>query len=269
MKWYYLENGQQQGPVDEAAFTRLVQEGRITSETFLWCHGMPEWRRYGELVAQPAPVAVETVAAGSGSDAGSTGLRIHHEAAAATMERQAACSRCGAVVPAIQLKSFGSMALCPKCQVAQARLGWDSGQPGSFAHPLLRIVAFLVDVVIFVTVMVLVVKVGFDWNGAISRNSHPSLFRLLAAALFNLLWSLYYFVWRISGEGCTFGMKLFKISVVHESGGLISGWRAFGRHFIFGLVLQFTLGLGNVFAFFDKRRRCLHDMVCSTVVIKQ
>ena len=66
----------------------------------------------------------------------------------------------------------------------------------------------------------------------------------------------------------TFGRKLLQISVGHETGGLISRWRAFGRQFIWGLLLNFTLGLGFLTVFFDQRRRGLHDMVCGTVVVK-
>jgi uncharacterized RDD family membrane protein YckC len=51
MNWHYLDNGAQRGPISEADFVSLVQQGVITSETFLWCEGMAEWSRYDELTS--------------------------------------------------------------------------------------------------------------------------------------------------------------------------------------------------------------------------
>jgi hypothetical protein len=47
--WYYASNGQQQGPVDQAAFDRLVTEGTITSATPVWKEGMADWAPLGEV----------------------------------------------------------------------------------------------------------------------------------------------------------------------------------------------------------------------------
>ena len=51
-----------------------------------------------------------------------------------------------------------------------------------------------------------------------------------------------------------------------EDGGPISFWRGFGRYF--GLLLSsLPLGIGLVMAGFTDRKRALHDMVCSTLVV--
>jgi uncharacterized RDD family membrane protein YckC len=84
-----------------------------------------------------------------------------------------------------------------------------------------------------------------------------------------MIWILDYFVGRIARSGATPAMGWFKLQVVTSTGGAVGGWRAFGRYVMIGLINQFTLALGHLIAFFDKRRRSLHDLVCGTVVIKK
>ena len=48
MEWYYANNRQQQGPVDETEFQDLVREGVIREDTLIWREGMENWRPFGE-----------------------------------------------------------------------------------------------------------------------------------------------------------------------------------------------------------------------------
>ena len=41
--WFYGENGQQFGPVDDAGIRQLIASGRVTPATLIWCEGMPAW----------------------------------------------------------------------------------------------------------------------------------------------------------------------------------------------------------------------------------
>lgn len=47
MDWYYAENEQQQGPVDDARMIELIREGRVTRSTLVWRTGMPDWGAAG------------------------------------------------------------------------------------------------------------------------------------------------------------------------------------------------------------------------------
>ena len=51
MEWYYVEQGQQIGPITDAELARLTMHGKVTSETLVWHSGMPDWQPY-EAVAQ-------------------------------------------------------------------------------------------------------------------------------------------------------------------------------------------------------------------------
>jgi hypothetical protein len=59
MEWYYGIQGQQSGPVGEAEFQQLVQQGVITPQTLVWRQGLANWLPYNQLgtsTAAPPPV---------------------------------------------------------------------------------------------------------------------------------------------------------------------------------------------------------------------
>jgi hypothetical protein len=41
--WYYGENGQQVGPVDEGSIRAGIHQGRVSLQTLVWREGMPDW----------------------------------------------------------------------------------------------------------------------------------------------------------------------------------------------------------------------------------
>jgi len=41
--WYYIANGQQQGPLDDSGLKDSVGKGVITPETMVWKEGQPDW----------------------------------------------------------------------------------------------------------------------------------------------------------------------------------------------------------------------------------
>src|ERR1035438_3031031 len=51
MDWYYVDAGQQAGPVNDAQLEALVSRGTILNDTLVWREGMVNWRMYGEVIA--------------------------------------------------------------------------------------------------------------------------------------------------------------------------------------------------------------------------
>src|ERR1700722_3484155 len=41
--WYYLQNGQQVGPISDDRFRALLSSGEIGPDHLVWHEGMPEW----------------------------------------------------------------------------------------------------------------------------------------------------------------------------------------------------------------------------------
>jgi hypothetical protein len=55
--WYYSTEGQQHGPVDETTFDSLIADGVVTTDTFVWQNGMPDWIP----LAQARPVETKAI----------------------------------------------------------------------------------------------------------------------------------------------------------------------------------------------------------------
>ena len=47
--WYYGENGQQLGPMDESAIRTAMSDGRVTPQTLVWRDGMPNWQPLAQV----------------------------------------------------------------------------------------------------------------------------------------------------------------------------------------------------------------------------
>jgi uncharacterized membrane protein len=69
--WYYALGGDRLGPVDEAAFERLIGDGTIGPDTLVWRDGMAGWQPLRDVrpaaAAAPAVVPVSGAASGLGS----------------------------------------------------------------------------------------------------------------------------------------------------------------------------------------------------------
>ena len=48
MSWYYAENNDRRGPIEDAAFDELVRTGAITPATLVWREGMANWAAFSE-----------------------------------------------------------------------------------------------------------------------------------------------------------------------------------------------------------------------------
>lgn len=56
MKWYYVENGQQAGPVEESQLAELVQSGKLRGDTLVWHEGMAAWQPFS--MVKPAGITL-------------------------------------------------------------------------------------------------------------------------------------------------------------------------------------------------------------------
>ena len=71
--------------------------------------------------------------------------------------------------------------------------------------------------------------------------------------------------WRYGGM--TVGMRAWRLRLVSNDGGIISWPRCFLRFFV-ALVSVSVLGLGILWALVDRNKRCWHDLVAQTLLIK-
>jgi uncharacterized RDD family membrane protein YckC len=126
-----------------------------------------------------------------------------------------------------------------------------------------RSLAGLVDLaIIALSAGLLVLAAAF-----FSEISTPDLWSIL---LFSILFILIFFLYSLVFLGFsnqTIGMMITNLQVVAETGQRrLKTGQAFMRCCCY-LVSLFCLGIGLVWAFFDRRNRCLHDKLTNTQVV--
>lgn len=96
MDWYYSVGGEQKGPVSEADFQRLVQDGIVTGQTLVWRQGMPQWQSYS--ATSPASAVSEVgQAPATGVICASCGNRFS-SGDVVSLEGRAYCATCKPMV---------------------------------------------------------------------------------------------------------------------------------------------------------------------------
>jgi hypothetical protein len=103
MNWYYVEAGQQAGPLDDAQIAELERRGKIQSDTLVWHEGMTDWQPY-HYVKPGAPV-VPPPAAGPAT-----------ASALVAASGGVMCSECGKSFSADEVIRYGDRFICATCK---------------------------------------------------------------------------------------------------------------------------------------------------------
>ena len=277
MNWHYLENGETRGPVTQEEFVNLVKQGTITPDTNLWCEGMADWKKYGDLIAGRKPAAAAPVESAPPAAAPApASLHIQHEHVAG--ERQGTCSRCGTVVAVSQLYHVGASSLCPTCQVGQRRMAFGSDAPMEYAGIGSRLLAKILDTVILVVGLVIGVGICMLptllalWMTAKNNSKTAAGFVVIFYAIgsiFTLVFPIYYLIIYPGKHAATMGKRICRIHIIRTNGQKFGYWWATVRAFAEGMSIQLIVGLVfYVVALFDSQRRTLADHLCGTRVVK-
>ncbi len=127
-----------------------------------------------------------------------------------------------------------------------------------------RLLAYIVDSLIILGLLIVVLLIG-----AVIFAALPGL-AIVIWIVGCLVVFLGYFPYFWVRNGQTPGLKLFQLHVVRDRDGGPVGvgsaiLRLIGLYIIDGLVFY----LGFVWIFIDKRRRCWHDLLAGTVVVRK
>src|SRR5688572_31311244 len=107
MKWYYVENGQQAGPVEEAQLAELIQSGRLRADTLVWHEGMAAWQPFS--TAKPAEISIP----GAPAAGGGMGESV-----------EAVCTECGKIFRKDEMIRHKDVYVCAGCKpVFMQKLG--------------------------------------------------------------------------------------------------------------------------------------------------
>ncbi len=136
-----------------------------------------------------------------------------------------------------------------------------------------RVVAYLIDaILLFIVQLILGALLGVSVFASAGLGGEAAdtaagtaglLYNLLSFAI-----GIAYFVYmESSAHQATFGKKALGLVVTDEAGQRISVLRAVGRYFA-KFLSAIILLIGFIMVAFTDRKQGLHDMICSTLVLK-
>ncbi len=252
MNWYYVDAGQQTGPVDESQLQELLRLGKIQNDTLVWHEGMANWQPYYGVqppagIALPAPEpSLRPIAA-----------------------NEAACSECGKIFAKQDMLAYGGIHVCAGCKpIFMQKLAEGARiQTGrlNYAGFWIRFGAKLLDGLIL-GVIFIPPMLYFAFKN-IGAKPQPQFQILQAAFQFGYIFAnLGYSIFFLGRYGATPGKMACKLQVVTAEGGRVSFGRATGRGFA-EMLSGIICDLGYLIAAFDGQKRALHDHICNTRVV--
>jgi uncharacterized RDD family membrane protein YckC len=254
MNWYYADQEQQTGPVNDAQFEELVRSGKIQPDTLVWREGMAAWQSYRAAKA-PSQSSEPSPAAGAGSAVGES--------------PEAVCAECGNMFAIQDMIRHGEVYICANCKPVFIQKLVEGAPINTgelkYAGFWVRFGAKFVDGVIlglpFMAVFILVLIPQ-------TRSGTPHQFPILPLMIqFGfIIIKMAYEIFFLGKYGATPGKMLCQLKVVTAEGGRISYGRATGRCFS-EMLSALACYIGYIMVAFDSQKRALHDYICNTRVI--
>lgn len=132
-----------------------------------------------------------------------------------------------------------------------------------------RAVAFTIDFFLFCVLSFLVSGlVGVIASALLGDALHTSVATILALLVMIVSAFVTFVIPLRLWKGQTLGKRLLGIVVVNESGRDISWGQSFARLFLY-IVSYLPVFLGFLWCIWDSRKRCFHDMIAHTLVVKK
>ena len=233
MTWFYVDAGQQAGPVPDEQMDELVRNGKVRGDTLVWREGLANWQPYSQArpegVQPPAPPPPPPPVA-------------------------------GAIPP--MAAGAGPVMYQP---VPGATYGL------AYAGFWIRFLAKLIDGLIIG--FVIGIPIAFFVFPRLLSGSSPQLQSWVsffmaapwqvAEAAVGVLFNGFF----LGKFGATPGKMALGLKVVTADGNTIGYGRAFGRSAA-EIISRIICFIGYIIAGFDTQKRALHDHIASTRVIK-
>ena len=266
MTWFFVNAGQQAGPISDIQLDEYILGGKILPDTLIWREGMESW-----LPCKDARPAVAFKAR-------PTALALASPAAGNETSVEVVCSECGGLQPKENAIKHGELWICAACKpvhIQKIKEGVATGRPNQaldYAGIGARAVAkFLDGLIIGLPGVFLIGAIIAVLTPAIAKNrgSAEGFIITMVAAIAVVAFAMVFFqIWCLPKWGATPGKRIMGLRVVTTDGGSISWGRAIGRFFgewVNGLI---PFWIGYLIAAFDNERRTVHDHIAGTRVIK-
>lgn len=256
--WYFVKDGQRNGPMGREALDAHIFAGEVDGATLVWRSGMSEWAQASKVPELGVPPITLPPPLPTAGTAGAP--REAEDVAGAAASAQA---------PAPDFAH--------ETRAGQFQAQWGNRTPApairteSFAGFWVRLAAKLIDFVVLYAFAALVeralVHLVFD-GVAPAFGDWAGMWRMLSyAAPINLSFALLYTVFFMLKHEATPGKRILGLRVVKADGGRLTAGHVAGRFFA-ELLSRITFFAGYVMAAFDDEKRTLHDYLCDTRVVR-
>jgi uncharacterized RDD family membrane protein YckC len=274
-EWYYSDyERNRHGPVAASDLADLHHAGQLQPDTLVWREGMPQWRAWREVMAQALDEA--------GGRTAPAAVPLSEGVNPYAMAEPLAATPAGtpAAAPATLASGANPYAVAephspyaPPRAPLQNASDYVAGGQIVYAGFWKRVAASMIDsLVLMVVILILAIFLGvFSAAASLGRGgaglSSGSMISLGLFYLFEIVGiALYFAMMHASSMQATLGKMAVGIKVTDDSGQRISFWRGVGRYFAY-LLSSLVLFVGYIMAAFTDRKRALHDMICSTLVV--
>lgn len=227
-KWYYMDcRGQRQGPVGAADIVAAYRRSDLLRDGLVWREGMPQW----------SPL-----------------IQVENELGVVPADH--------AVAPPPLPGDLRNMAAAKPSRSIDCSDIVYAGFVRRWAALFLDQIILSIPLIIFA--LLLAIPLGLFSTGT---NEKPGV---MIQGIYLLIWliaaPLYYAGLESSTHQATFGKRALGIKVTDNLGERLSFSHALGRWFAAALS-YLTLYIGFLMAAFTDRKRALHDIVASTLVV--
>ncbi|HEY0504747.1 MAG TPA: RDD family protein [Lysobacter sp.] len=252
-QWYYSDSDRNRhGPVSGRDLAQLHAHGQLAPETLVWREGLGQWQPWHTLMAEVlAPEAPADLASAAGPAVASNQFNPY-----AVAEPRAAY--------ATGVADARSPYAPPRATVD---LGSDYVADGEvvYAGFWKRYAAYMIDTFLL-TIVFAILGAVFGITGAeLIRGEGVGTFAAFYVVELALM-ALYFGWMHASVNQATLGKLAVGIKVTDDDGQRISLARGIGRFFA-TIISSLTLCIGYILAGFTDRKRALHDMIASTLVV--
>jgi uncharacterized RDD family membrane protein YckC len=127
-----------------------------------------------------------------------------------------------------------------------------------------RLFAIFYDCFLLIAILFIVSAIATALNHGKAVEPGDTLYPLFVIVVFAL--SYLYFAWFWIHGGQSLGMKTWQIQIQSSDNSEIS-WTTASIRFVSAVFSWGFLGLGFLWAIFDKKNRCWHDLASKTVLI--
>lgn len=139
-----------------------------------------------------------------------------------------------------------------------------------------RLAAALIDVVIALTALIVITRIPAIKHLAPSlEDSSGGMTTLrLQATIVGIVIFLVVQAWPLVSRGQTIGKMICGLRIVRSDGAKVDAWRLLGLRYGIGFLMNATAATGTIYGLLDcllifrKSRKCLHDSIADTKVIK-